>query len=187
MSNECKTEVIMVRRVVDSAKLNMSFDHTMVTLDNVPSGAVEPFVFRSATSSYVEGTVTNLNVTRLPAPECGGNARIRCNITFPVMVRFTDANGIEYDTTGTITTYEDIVAVIPPPCCAAFEVVAYVNCNCPSGTFTANTTIDCVSCIVIVTKVVETVDLIINALGIQKSHPAQEYRHHICEEFFRRM
>ena len=173
---------ISVKRVLDSCSKQLSFENANLVLDSVHPGIPQPCTFTGATSTQVGAYVTGLQVTRLEERPCF--ARVRCKVTVPLKVTYTDAGGEEHISDSQITLPQDILLYIPEASVFPFEIVAVASCNCMAGRFTEADTVNCTVCLTIILKVIAETDLLIPAYGYCPSPKAIDYEAQVCNKFF---
>lgn len=181
-NGECSRAVISVKRVLDSCKKQLNFDHAHLTLLNVPADAVEPFCYINATSTQTDAFVTDLTVVRLGDTPC--KARVRCRVTIPLQVCFADANGQKYSCKSEITVNEDVILYVPKPSVFPCEIIAVGGCTAATGRFGDRTHCECNACITIITKVITEVDLVVPCYGYAQTPNAVDYEEQTCAQFF---
>lgn len=182
---------IQAKKVFDACLKQVTQEGVTLTLTNTtPADPVQPITFAKGRSISSVGVVNNLVVTRLPdKPKCG---RVQCDVTIPVEVDYTDANGTEGSGTGLLTLKQDVVMALPDPSIVPYEVEAVVSAVCPDGFYLGTSTINeeivlqfsVVACISIILKIVTKVDLIVPTYGYAVIPPCQEFTQEVCEGFF---
>lgn len=175
---------VQTQRVFDACIKQGQSEGLVLTLtDFTPENPTYPLTFISARSSSSQGTVSNLQIDRLPDKvNC---ARVQATVTIPVEVIYTDADGVEGKAKSQIAVPQDVILFVPQPSIMPFEIQSVVSAVSPEGVFnsTDNTfTID--SCITVILKVIINVDLLLPSYGYCVIPPAQEYTQEVCAGFF---
>lgn len=182
---------IQAKKVFDACLKQVTQEGVTLTLTNTtPADPVLPLTFKSGRSTSSVGAVSNLVIDRLPdRPKCG---RVQCDVSIPVEVFYTDANGVDGSGTGFLTIKNDVVMSLPHASIVPYEIEAVVSAVCPDGFYLGTATINdeivvqfsVISCISIILKLIITVDLIVPTFGYAVIPPCQEFTQEICEGFF---
>jgi hypothetical protein len=176
---------VQAQKVFDACIRQMQVDGITLPLTNLtPANPTYPLTFVSAKSTTSTGTVTNLQVDRLPDRRCF--ARVQATVTLPVEVLYTDANGVAGSATSTMSFDQDIVMYVPEPSIIPFDVIAVASVVCPDGVFVDGDTpaFTVSGCVTIITKVVMTVELLVPSYGYPIIPKCQEYANDVCSGFF---
>ncbi|MDA6840316.1 hypothetical protein OSL57_26730, partial [Escherichia coli] len=80
------------------------------------------------------GTISNLLID--PIADKPNSARVRADVTIPVTVAYTDANGVEGVATSSFTVTKDVILCVPAPSVMPYEVEAVVSMVSAEGTYT---------------------------------------------------
>ena len=175
---------VQAQRVFDACIKQGQNEGLVLTLsDFTPANPTYPLTFISARSSSSQGTVTNLQVDRLP--DKANCARVQAVVNIPMEVIYTDAAGVDGKAQAAIAVPQDVILFVPQPSIMPFEVQSVVSAVAPEGTFnSADGTfiIDC--CITVILKVIINVDLLLPSYGYCVIPPAQEYTQEVCAGFF---
>ena len=100
----CEKVCIEVKKVFDACMQQSQLNGVVLNItDLTPANPTYPLTFVSARSTASKGVISNLLVE--PLPERENAARVKADITIPVSVAYTDANGVEgvVSTQGTYT------------------------------------------------------------------------------------
>ena len=181
----CEKVCIQAQKVFDACIKQMQVDGINLPLtDLTPANPTLPLTFVSAKSTTSTGTVTNLQVDRLPDRRCF--ARVQATVTLPVEVLYTDANGVAGSATSTMSFDQDIVMYVPEPSIIPFDVVAVASVVCPDGVFVDGDTpaFTVSGCVTIISKIVMTVELLVPSYGYPIIPKCQEYANDVCSGFF---
>ena len=185
MNGLCEKVCVQAQKVFDACIRQMQVDGiTLPLTDLTPANPTYPLTFVSAKSTTSTGTVTNLQVDRLPDRRCF--ARVQATVSVPVEVLYTDANGISGVATSTVSFSQDIIMYVPEPSIIPYDVVAVVSVVAPDGVFvegdTPSFTVSC--CTTMIMKVIMTVELLVPSYGYPLIPKCQEYAQDVCSGFF---
>ena len=181
----CEKVCIQTQKVFDACIRQMQVDGINLPLtDFTPANPALPLTFISARSTSTVGTVTDLQVERLP--DRRRFARVQATVTVPVEVIYTDANGVQGKANSTMSFAQDIIMYIPEPSIIPFDVIAVVSVVAPDGVYVdGETPLFTVSgCVTIIMKVVMTVELLVPSYGYACIPQCQEYAQDVCSGFF---
>lgn len=179
----CEKVCIEVKKVFDACIKQETLAGELITLTStVPANVVPPFTFISARSTTTNGVISNLVVT--PSNDRPGCSRVQANVTIPIQVAFTDANGVSATGVGTITIARDVLLFIPEPSVIPYEIVAVVNAVSAEGTYVNDATFEITYCVTIILKVIMDVELLVPSYGYCFIPPCQEFQEEICDGFF---
>jgi hypothetical protein len=174
---------IEARKVFDACMQQIQLTNVVLPITNLtPSNPTYPLTFISAKSTTSEGVISNLLIE--PLPERPNAARVKCDVTIPVSVAYTDANGIEGVALSSVTISKDVILNIPSASIMPYSVVSVVSLVSTLGTYTAENvfTIDC--CVSAMIKIVMDVELLIPSYGYAAIPPCQDYTQEVCAGFF---
>ncbi len=154
-----------------------------LTISNpTPANPTYPLTFISAKSTTSQGVISNLLIDPLTErPNC---ARVRADVTIPVSVAYTDANGVEGVATSSITVTKDVILNIPSASIMPYQVEALVSLVSTQGSYTAEGTFTIDACVSIILKIVIEVELLIPSYGYCALPPCQDYTQEVCAGFF---
>ena len=158
--------------------MHISLDITNLT----PSTPTYPLTFVSAKSTVSQGVISNLLIE--PLSERPNSARVRADVTIPVSVAYTDANGVEGVATSTLTVTKDVILNIPSASIMPYSVEAVVSLVSTQGSYTGENQFTIDACVSIILKIVMDVELLIPAYGYCAIPPCQEYTQEVCAGFF---
>ena len=179
----CEKVCIEVKKVFDACMQQSQLTGIVLNLtDLTPENPTYPLTFVSAKSAASKGVISNLLIE--PLTERQNSARVKADITIPVTVAYTDANGVEGVATSSVTITKDVILNIPAASIMPYDVEAVVSLVSTLGTYTAENqfTIDC--CISVILKIVMEVELLIPSYGYTPIPPCQEYTQEVCAGFF---
>ena len=179
----CEKVCVQVKKVFDACMQQSQLTGVVLNITDLnPETVTYPLTFVSAKSSVSQGTISNLLVE--PLSERPNSARVKADITIPVTVAYTDANGVEGVATSSVTVTKDVILNIPAASIMPYSVEAVVSLVSTLGTYTDENqfTIDC--CVSIILKIVMEVELLVPSYGYAQIPPCQEYTQEVCAGFF---
>ncbi len=108
MSCNCNRIAARINRIYDGAKLEEHIDRTLILSDFMPSAVVQPLTY--VNSSYGgNATITSQAITQLS----DGRYRVALTYDFPVIVNYTNANGVRGTARSAIANGADILLRLP--------------------------------------------------------------------------
>lgn len=179
----CEKVCIQAKKVFDACMQQSQLTDIVLNLTNItPVSPTYPLTFISAKSTTQAGVISNLLIE--PLAERPHSARVKCDITIPVSVAFTDAAGVEGAATSYVTVSKDVILNIPSASIMPYNVEAVVSLVSTQGIYTGENqfTIDC--CASIILKIVMEVELLVPSYGYTPIPPCQEYTQEVCAGFF---
>ncbi len=179
----CEKVCIEVKKVFDACMQQSQLNGVVLNItDLTPADPTYPLTFVSARSTASKGVISNLLVE--PLTERENAARVKADITIPVSVAYTDANGVEGVATSSVTVTKDVILNIPKASIMPYDVEAVVSLVSTQGSYTGENqfTIDC--CVSIILKIVMEVELLVPSYGYAQIPPCQEYTQEVCAGFF---
>ena len=183
LSGLCEKVCIEVKKVFDACMQQSQLNGVILNItDLTPANPTYPLTFVSARSTASKGVISNLIVE--PLQERENAARVKADITIPVSVAYTDANGVEGVATSSVTITKDVILNIPTASIMPYSVEAVVSLVSTQGTYTGENqfTVDC--CVSIILKIVMEVELLVPSYGYAQIPPCQEYTQEVCAGFF---
>lgn len=179
----CEKVCIEVKKVFDACMQQSQLNGVVLNItDLTPASPTYPLTFVSAKSTASKGVISNLLVE--PLTERENAARVKADITIPVSVAYTDANGVEGVAASSVTITKDVILNIPAASIMPYGVEAVVSLVSTQGTYTGENqfTVDC--CVSIILKIVMEVELLVPSYGYAQIPPCQEYTQEVCAGFF---
>ena len=179
----CEKMCIQAKKVFDACMQQSQLNGIVLNLTNLyPVSPTYPLTFISAKSTTQSGTISGLIIE--PLAERPHSARVKCDITIPVSVAYTDAAGVEGSATSYVTVTKDVILNIPSASIMPYNVEAVVSLVSTQGAYTGDNqfTIDC--CVSIILKIVMEVELLVPSYGYTPIPPCQEYTQEVCAGFF---
>ncbi len=183
LSGLCEKVCIEVKKVFDACMQQSQLNGLVLNItDLTPANPTYPLTFVSARSTASKGVISNLLVE--PLTERENAARVKADITIPVSVAYTDANGVEGVAVSSVTVTKDVILNIPAASIMPYSVEAVVSLVSTQGAYTGENqfTIDC--CVSIILKIVMEVELLVPSYGYAQIPPCQEYTQEVCAGFF---
>ena len=179
----CEKACVQVKKVFDACMQQTQLNGVVLDIVNLtPANPTYPLTFVSAKSLTSQGTISNLLID--PLPERAGSARVRADVTIPVSVAYTDANGVEGAATASVTVTKDVILNIPSASIMPYSVEAIVSLVSTQGTTTGENEFTIDACVSIILKIVMEVELLIPSYGYAAIPPCQEYTQEVCAGFF---
>ena len=179
----CEKVCVQAIKVFDACMQQSQLNGIVLNLTNLyPVSPTYPLTFISAKSTTQSGTISGLIIE--PLAERPHSARVKCDITIPVSVAYTDAAGVEGSATSYVTVTKDVILNIPSASIMPYNVEAVVSLVSTQGAYTGDNqfTIDC--CVSIILKIVMEVELLVPSYGYTPIPPCQEYTQEVCAGFF---
>lgn len=179
----CEKVCVQVKKVFDACMQQSQLNDIVLNITNLtPNNPTYPLTFISAKSTTSRGVISNLLIEPLAErPNC---ARVKADVTIPVSVAYTDANGIEGAATATVTVTKDVILNIPSASIMPYDVEAVVSLVSTIGSYTDLNEFTIDACVSIVLKIVMEVELLIPSYGYAAIPPCQEYTQEVCAGFF---
>ena len=179
----CEKVCIQVKKVFDACMQQSQLTDIVLNITNLtPANPTYPLTFISAKSMVSQGTISNLLIEPLnERPNC---ARVRADVTIPVSVAYTDANGVEGVATSTVTVTKDVILNIPSASIMPYNVEAVVSLVSTLGSYADLNQFIIDACVSIIIKIVMEVELLIPSYGYAAIPPCQEYTQEVCAGFF---
>ena len=179
----CERVCIQVKKVFDACIRQETLANTQITLTSTtPEDVTQPFTFQSAISSSSHGEISNLAIT--PIPDKPGCSRVQFDVTVPLSVVFTDANGVTASGVSSFTVSRDLILHIPQASVIPADIEAVVNAVSTVGTYLSDATFSITICLTVIVKVVTEVELLVPSYGYCYIPPCQEFQQEVCEGFF---
>lgn len=179
----CEKVCIQAKKVFDACMQQSQFTDLVLDLtNNTPPIPTYPLNFISAKSTVSQGVISNLLID--PLSERPNSARVKADVTIPVSVAYTDANGVEGVATSTVTVTKDVILNIPSASIMPYTVEAVVSLVSTQGSYTGENQFTIDACISIILKIVMDVELLIPSYGYAAIPPCQDYTQEVCAGFF---
>ena len=179
----CEKVCLQVKKVFDACMRQTTEENVTITLTDLnPANPTYPLTFVSGKSTVARGVVTGLAID--PIEDKTNLSRLRANITIPIEVAYTDANGIAGSGSATLTVPVDIVIGTLEPAIIPYSVETVVGAVLPDGIFVSENTFSVTACITIVIKTETDVELLVPSYGYCYIPPCQEFSQDVCAGFF---
>ena len=173
----CERVCIQTKKITDGCIARFSNVDFIVGLP--PVSAPAPYTFVEMRANGVS-TVTNLTVTPLD----GARARLNFTATVPVVVLFTDANGVSNSVNSTVSVNRDIVLTVPQDELIPYAIEVSTNLLSRIGSFSGdNSSVSVTACVVQVVRVVRTVEILVPSYGACEYPVCEDYQDE-CEILF---
>ena len=174
----CEKACIQTNKVLDACMKQLQETNLQLALtDQTPANPTLPLTFVSATTA-TGTTITNLVVDRLlDRPNFG---RVSGNVNIPLVVTYTDANGVAGEGNTTITVPFDVVMFIPQPSVVPYTVEAFGAASVPSGVYVNNNIFSISACITIILRVIVRAELLVPSYGYCSAPACQEFTQEVC-------
>ena len=183
MQGLCERVCIQTNKVFDACMSQVQESNVTITITNpTPSNPVEPLTFVSLAGSQEFATITNLVVDRFE--DKPNFARVSCNVEIPVVVTYTDANGVTGTGEATIVVPKDVILYVPQASIIPYSINAFGAVVSPDGTYTGNLTFNVTCCTTVILRVVVNAELLVPSYGYCPLPPCQEYAPDQCQGFF---
>ncbi|MDR0856506.1 MAG: hypothetical protein LBM78_03755 [Clostridiales bacterium] len=178
----CERVAVEVKKLYDAAMRQVSReDVTLALTAYEPPAPTPPLAFTGGRSVTAVGAVSNLSVTCLTGT--GQAARVRCDVTVPVEIEYTDALGVPGRARGTLSVHNDVVLCVPAQSVMPYTIEASISVICPTGEIDGDTaTVS--ACITEVLKVVVRADIVIPTYGYLQIPAAVPFNAEACGSFF---
>ncbi|MDY6368187.1 MAG: hypothetical protein SPL13_06720, partial [Clostridia bacterium] len=122
----CEKVCLQAKKVFDACMQQNQLNGIVLNItDLTPANPTYPLTFVSAKSSTSSGVISNLLVE--PLSERPNSARVKADITIPLTVVYTDANGVEGVANSSLTVTKDVILNIPSASIMPYSVEAVVS------------------------------------------------------------
>ena len=178
----CEKACIQVDKVLDAAIRQVQETNIQVALTNqTPENPTLPLTFVSAVTNG-ETQVENLTIERLA--EKPNFARVSFNAIVPLLVTYTDANGVSGTGETSITVPNDIILFIPQPSIVPYRVEVFGAISGATGIFVSENIFSISACITLITRVLVRSEICVPSYGYCTPPPAQEFSQDLCSGDF---
>ena len=171
----CERIAVQVTKVFDACMLQSQLENYRLVASNFnPENPAFPLTYISAYSTNSPAQVTNLVITRFD--DRPNFARVQADINIPVIVTYTDANGVTGTATAVVTISQDVIMYVPQPSIVPVNVIAFANVSSTIGTSAGEDGVFNVTlCVTLILKVVADVDVIIPSYGYTAIPPCTPF------------
>lgn len=179
----CEKVCVQAKKVFDACMQQSQLNDIVLNITNLtPANPTYPLTFISAKSTVSQGVISNLLIEPLAErPHC---ARVKADVTIPVSVAYTDANGVEGVATSTVTVTKDVILNVPSASIMPYNVEAIVSLVSTIGNYTGENQFTIDACVSIILKIVMEVELLVPSYGYAAIPPCQDYTQEVCAGFF---
>ncbi len=178
----CEKACIQVDKVLDAGMRQIQETNVQVTVTNQnPASPTTPLTFVSAVTDG-DTVISNLNIERLT--DKPNFARVSFDAIVPILVTYTDANGVMGTGTSSITIPNDVIMFIPQPSIVPYRIEVFGAMSSPMGTYVSGSTFSISACVTLITRVLVKSEILVPSYGYCSPPPAQEYTQEICSGVF---
>ncbi len=178
----CEKACIQVDKVLDAGMRQIQEANVQITLTNQnPANPTTPLTFVSAVTNG-ETQITNLTVERLA--DKPNFARVSFDAVVPILVTYTDANGVTGTGESTISIPNDIILFIPQPSIVPYRIEVFGALSSPMGSWVSDNIFSISACVTLITRVVSQAEILVPSYGYCTPPQAQEFTQEVCSGVF---
>ncbi|MBQ3214426.1 MAG: hypothetical protein IJB10_05450 [Clostridia bacterium] len=178
----CEKACIQVDKVLDAGLRQIQQANVQVTLSNqIPENPTTPLTFISAVTNG-ETQVTNLTVERLT--DKPNFARVSFDAVVPLLVSYTDANGVAGTGEASITIPNDVILFIPQPSVVPYRIEVFGAISSPTGAWISENVFSISTCVTLITRVLVQAEILVPSYGYCTPPAAQEFSQDLCSGEF---
>ena len=179
----CEKGCIHTKKVFDACIRQMQETDVQLTVtDFTPANPVQPLTFVNVRCVGTDVTISDLVVDRFDDKPCF--ARVSGTVNVPVVVTYTDANGVVGTGNSVISVNTDVVLYVPQPSIVPFTIEAFASCLSPDGEYVGDNVFSIDTCLSIILRVVVEAELLVPTYGYCPIPPCQEFTQDACSGFF---
>ena len=179
----CEKACIHTKKVFDACIRQMQETDVQLTVtDFTPANPVQPLTFVNVRCVGTDVTISDLVVDRFDDKPCF--ARVSGTVNVPVVVTYTDANGVVGTGNSVISVNTDVVLYVPQPSIVPFTIEAFASCLRPDGEYVGDNVFSIDTCLSIILRVVVEAELLVPTYGYCPIPPCQEFTQDACSGFF---
>ena len=179
----CEKACIHTKKVFDACIRQMQETDVQLTVtDFTPANPVQPLTFVNVRCVGTDVTISDLVVDRFDDKPCF--ARVSGTVNVPVVVTYTDANGVVGTGNSVISVNTDVVLYVPQPSIVPFTIEAFASCLSPDGEYVGDNVFSIDTCLSIILRVVVEAELLVTTYGYCPIPPCQEFTQDACSGFF---
>lgn len=158
----CYRTAIEVKRIYDGCRKEYNNLTLNLQLSGFSGANRPPFTFISVESNGV-ATISNLVIDTVN----NDNDRytVDYDYTLPLLVRFTDADGLNGTATSSITMHNTVSLRLPNQTLTPYTIEVWAMLSGRIGSFNGTNSVTVQACIIVITKVTMIVDLVIPTYG----------------------
>ena len=174
----CEKACIQTDKVLDACMKQVQEVNLEQTLTGLnPANPTLPLTFVSAQTAQGT-TLTDLVVERLA--DKPNFSRVSGNVNIPLIVTYTDNNGVTGTGATTITVPVDVILFVPQPSIVPYTIEAFGATSVPRGTYVSGNTFSITACITIIIKVIVRAEILVPSYGYCNAPVCQEYTQDAC-------
>ena len=179
----CEKACIHTKKVFDACMRQMQETDVQLTVTDLsPENPAQPLTFVNVRCVGTDVTISDLVVDRFDDKPCF--ARVSGTVNVPVVVTYTDANGVTGTGNSVISVNTDVVLYVPQPSIVPFTVEAFASCLSPDGEYVGNNVFSIDTCLSIILRVVVEAEILVPTYGYCPIPPCQEFTQDACSGFF---
>ena len=179
----CEKACIHTKKVFDACIRQMQETDVQLTVtDFTPANPVQPLTFVNVRCVGTDVTISDLVVDRFDDKPCF--ARVSGTVNVPVVVTYTDANGVVGTGNSVISVNTDVVLYVPQPSIVPFTIEAFASCLSPDGEYVGDNVFSIDTWLSIILRVVVEAELLVPTYGYCPIPPCQEFTQDACSGFF---
>lgn len=179
----CEKACITAKKVFDICIKQIQESDVLVTATNFdPANPAQPLTFVSATSVANAATIDNLTIDRLDDKPCF--ARVRGDVVVPIVITYTDANGVSGTADGSVVVSEDVILYVPQPSIIPATIEVTASLSTPDGEYVGNNVFSLDFCLSIIIKVVVEAEILVPTYGYCPIPACQDFTQDACSGFF---
>ena len=165
LKNICEKALIQVPRVFDACVHRIDSEVFNLALSNFsPANPTLPLTYISTVNDNATPvTITSLTVER--GDGSGNFAPVTATLRIPLIVTYTDANGITGTATSSISITRTATLCVPQNSLTPIDITATAVFQSTIGSFPTDTTANVTACVQIIFRVIGIVDLLVPTFG----------------------
>lgn len=165
LKNICEKALIQVPRVFDACVHRVDNESFALSLTNfTPANPAFPLSYVSTVNNpNAPATITAINIER--NDNAGNFATVTASINVPLLVNYTDANGVAGTAESSISITRTTTLCVPQNSLTPIDVTVSAVFQSIIGSFPTNTTATITGCMQIIFRVVGVVDLLVPTFG----------------------
>lgn len=178
----CEKACIQVDKVLDACMRQIQEANVQVSLENQnPQNPATPLTYVGAVTNG-DTVISNLTVERLA--DKPNFARVSFDAQVPLIVTYTDANGVTGTGTSSISIPNDVILFIPQPSLIPYRIEVFGALSSPIGSYVSDSTFQISACVTLITRVLVQSEILVPSYGYCTPPPAQEFTQEICSGVF---
>lgn len=178
----CEKACIQVDKVLDACMRQIQEANVQVSLENQnPQNPATPLTYVGAVTNG-DTVISNLTVERLA--DKPNFARVSFDAQVPLIVTYTDANGVTGTGTSSISIPNDVIMFIPQPSLIPYRIEVFGALSSPIGSYVSDSTFQISACVTLITRVLVQSEILVPSYGYCTPPPAQEFTQEICSGVF---